>query len=386
MVISRRTFLLTAFFLGLLNPVIPFLCQASNRFPIKQSVNFHPVQLDRPGGPMSFIPVHNQGNIGICYAETAAQLIDSYRFSHGDLAHDRLTSGLQAALAMSETTQRKVVDSGQVCPVVQHILETGSCDIRAVLDFHKITRKTFMAQVSKIHADYQSFLRKENPSDRPDESLFNEGSGFETGYYKQNQKTNEVTDGLNRFLVKSGLLSTAIPSRSDLAQLLAEKNVMVFIEGILSPSCKNVAKSKTPAVSHLPPCRNLTVTTGGGPDQLVRVIHAQLDQAVPQPVGIDYCSDLLMKGRSFRGIISMGRGPKCSGRDSGGWHASLIIGKRINAGNKMHQFRIRNSWGTHCHRRNRRRLYSPDWECDHGNIWVDEESLKRSLRAINYIQ
>ena len=63
-----------------------------------------------------------------------------------------------------------------------------------------------------------------------------------------------------------------------------------------------------------------------------------------------------------------------------GMHTSSIIGRRFNPDNQKCEYLIRNSWGTSCER------YRPQFTCEAGNIWVDQNSLKKSLILVTYLQ
>lgn len=333
---------------------------------------------------MSHIPVKNQGNIGICYAETAAQLIDAFRFSHGDTHFDALTSGLQAALSLGESQRRKMIDGGQVCVAFEHIQQYGSCDVRAVLDSKKISRKAFIDRVTKIHFGYHDYLRKSGLSTEwHSSSNFMSEDSFDLSGYKQNRILKEALRDLTNLLLKSGLPRHLIPSERDMEYYLNERNVMHLLQGVLSPSCKGFTSKPKYNTRGLPKCLEANVTSLG-PERLMSLIYSQLQGPIPQPVSVSYCGAVLKKGKGYRGIVYLPRMKMCAGVRNGGWHASLVIGKRRDPKTGNIQVRIRNSWGDSCFARNKP-MYSKDWECDRGNIWVDADTFKYSLAKIGYL-
>jgi hypothetical protein len=102
----------------------------------------------------------------------------------------------------------------------------------------------------------------------------------------------------------------------------------------------------------------------------LEIIHEKIGK---QPVGIEYCSKVLTAGKKYDGLNFLG----IPSGDCGG-HASLIIGRRRVG--KSCQLLVRNSWGTSCN------AYSNDFECENGNIWVDENILKKNLMDVTYIK
>jgi hypothetical protein len=344
------------------------------------------VQLDRSGGPMSYIPVHNQKDLGICYAETAAQLVDAFRFSHGDRQFDRLTSGMQAAFSLGDEMKRNKVDGGKVCPVIRHLEAAGSCDQRAVLSFYRI--KASPKQFTEILAfEYQRYHRyiQENGLKGDTDTASNFYNEFDTRSYKKTQLVKETTFRIQKFLTKAGFPRSAIPSFREIHLNLEQDRVLKFIEGVLSPSCKQLPKRNTAASQQMPKCNEMRVVHEG-PKKLIDVIHAELSAPNPQPVAISYCAGVLKQGESYRGLVYLRKGAQCAGESRGnGLHASLVIGRRKNPRTGSCEFRIRNSWGPSCGSRKKPK-YSKDWDCDHGNIWVSQDALMNSIYEISYLQ
>jgi aminopeptidase C len=71
---------------------------------------------------------------------------------------------------------------------------------------------------------------------------------------------------------------------------------------------------------------------------------------------------------------------------SGVGHASLIIGRRRDPKTGVCQYRVRNSYGADCVGKNGKSKYSPDWQCDAGNIWVDEDELMKNTVGVSYLK
>ncbi|MBY0471581.1 hypothetical protein K2X30_10480 [bacterium] len=73
-----------------LQPAIP-----SSDLPFLQSHCQTEVRLDVPGGSMEFVGVRDQKKRKTCYAETAAQMRDAWRFAHTDRNYDQPTRFLE---------------------------------------------------------------------------------------------------------------------------------------------------------------------------------------------------------------------------------------------------------------------------------------------------
>ena len=106
-----------------------------------------------------------------------------------------------------------------------------------------------------------------------------------------------------------------------------------------------------------------------GKEGTFQFINSQLNTARPRPLGISYCSEMLIDGK------------KHTSKDANcGSHLSVIVGQRLNAGRK--EFLIQNTWGKSC------TGISPKWEClkDQGAIWVDGGILFESGTTISWVE
>ncbi len=90
------------------------------------------VRLDDRGYSMENVPVTNQKGIPLCYAFSAAQMVDAYRFTYDKSAHfNHLTSPLMAAVGASWDTGFNYFETlnygGFLCEAVDSIVKYGSC-------------------------------------------------------------------------------------------------------------------------------------------------------------------------------------------------------------------------------------------------------------------
>ncbi len=91
------------------------------------------MRLDQPGGPLEPIPVLDQDNVNLCYAFVASQLVDAYRFSHGDSNDQHLTSPLAAAVfASADDPEMTDIDYGLVTETIEAIRRYGSYNYNVV--------------------------------------------------------------------------------------------------------------------------------------------------------------------------------------------------------------------------------------------------------------
>jgi hypothetical protein len=148
----------------------------------------------------------------------------------------------------------------------------------------------------------------------------------------------------------------------------------------------------------LPQCHALRIGSGAGTEQLLKKIDDQLLAHPQLPTAIGYCDQVLRKGRSYPGLETGSANPAqaiCTtesndGHGGNGRHESLIIGRRRDAKGNC-QYLIRNSWGKSCLHKTKTTavaIYSTDWDCEEGkgSLWVDRESLGKSLFEVSYLK
>jgi hypothetical protein len=95
------------------------------------------VRLDR-NGSVKDLPVYDQGTDGICYAYTAVQLIDAWRFSHGKTPNEGLTSAVYASILHAKEGKPNF-DIDADIDLARKALESGK--VIGNLKFHKTSGK-----------------------------------------------------------------------------------------------------------------------------------------------------------------------------------------------------------------------------------------------------
>ena len=107
------------------------------------------IRLDLPGQSMEHVPPSYQGDLGLCYAYTAAQLVDAWRFSHDDHDYSHLTSALEVAVGLAQQEKKDSVlkmsargehdiqfsfEMDDPIRAVGYLLKNGSCDKKIIPD------------------------------------------------------------------------------------------------------------------------------------------------------------------------------------------------------------------------------------------------------------
>jgi hypothetical protein len=353
------------------------------------------VQLDRYPGSFSYIPVRDQRNLGICYAETAAQLIDSYRFSHGDPHTEVQTSGLHAAFVISQNQHRNTVEGGHVCEAVRTIEQVGSCDQKTVLDgFHlKLDRKEFIDELENRFLSFREEIKALGITLAELDPL---STGIESSSFvnikllqARNLRSSE-SRRLSQWLKAVGIPVSFTPAPDQIATLLTSSTShLAFTEGVLMPSCaaqqKNISlygRSSGRAVSKNPTCKEYN-REQLGEKGLQRILDESLLSPNPQALAISYCAAFLKLGRRYRGVTHYGRSSHCPPvpPDPGEpRHASLIIGRSQDPSGRRVYYRLRNSWGKDCY------SYASEWTCDNGNLWIPADALLSNTLAISRLE
>ncbi len=114
-----------------------------------------PMRLDQPGGPLEHIPVLDQDGSNMCYAFVASQLVDAYRFSHGDSNDQHLTSPLAAAVfAAADDPEQTDIEVGLSKETIEAITRYGSCNYNVVFGKRgKDALKEYFQQLRKYFED-----------------------------------------------------------------------------------------------------------------------------------------------------------------------------------------------------------------------------------------
>ena len=347
-----------------------------------------PVRLDAPGGSMEHVEVHNQRQIGDCYAHAAAVIFDAWRFHTGDREYFKQSSGFEINQRYKIYRDDDSIDGGYMIKALPLLVADGSCSEDQMNNlFKNITVDEYASEAMRIyHKTADNFYRDRanttrklysSPSDRP--TCHSNSSNqlaeleFNNDYRLRSKYLEKGIEALKEYHSKV----LAIPyDDKRLNKIIPNFDVVAMFETVGIIQCDKYAKIRTPypfsyernshyrwSLTHL----GYTHHPLEGPAR----IHQELDLGLKYalPVGIGYCSKVLHDGRAFKSA------PQFSGDQDCGRHASVAIGRRRNPKNNACEILIRNSWGKSCG------SYSKDWECDQdkGSVWVDEKTLGRAL-------
>lgn len=323
-------------------------------------------RLDEPGGSMEHVPMRDQRDLGTCFAYSGSDLVDTYRFTHGDTHYDKLSSPLDAAIEsgtrydkqpylQKDKTYQMPFENGDACTVVNYLREHGSCELS------KVEKAWGPEGVYKnVIADYALFQKYEKIKNHPISA----------------PAICSSASAIADLAPAKGLVDV-------LAKALDTHSPLRYFQYLMATTCP--ANERIPA--SIPACKQIN---SGKDFESAFNAHFNTLLKKAQPMEIGYCSDLLEKGHKYAGLIkNKGLRPLvktdiCDGYDPGdpeddGGHSSTVVGRRYN--NKTHQCQIliKNSWGTTC------KDYSKDWDCDKGKIWVDEKTLSRNIISYSVI-
>ncbi len=333
------------------------------------------VRLDAPGGTIEKMPIHDQDGLGICFAETGAQLFDSLLNQQG-VTHPR-SSSLHAALltklnfsdpSQASRNNNGGIDGGDACATVRRLSDSGACSHESYLRYLETGwPKASVGRLYELFETHRQALESELKN-------------------KKIQKEIDQTVSRHAFALMDGILATCSPQRpsvvklptfDELGRILQEGSFPKLARGVFGSDCRSEDKFKAPFPID---CQQLIAAYGESHSELRPVLKRRLLQHLAQgktatPVGISYCSALLQKGVEWKkGLDSKTepfRVPEC------GFHASIVVGKREKAGKC--QFLIRNSWGTDCG------AYAKNWECEKGQIWVEADALLENTRELQFV-
>lgn len=354
------------------------------------------VHLDDVGGSMENVPPLNQKSMPICYAFSAAELLQTWRCSHGtgdcqsqmvspvSIAvnaelfeinhHTAKVTGDGAEQEAFWGYSRKQIGAsdlfrGPYCDqVALGSLDQNSEWNRDINELFAIYRENCIHPVSMFQDAGSDPVAQ--VSCRLLDVPFSPGS-FDT--LAHNMEKCLADDGLP---VDMKQIETALVS----------SNPFLLIQGKIQETCQHNPVSVPP----MPPIDFYSIKPkdGNEPDKdrtlkAKQAIAAEFDHLGKngQPIFVTYCADVVPGGRSF--VAAYGK-DDCSG------HASLIIGRRKDPKTKACQYLIRNSWGKTCNRDASKShfAYHENWDCDQdkGDFWIDQDSLMNATLEVGGVE
>lgn len=341
---------------------------------------------------MEHVQVRDQSFLGICFAESVAQLYDARRFTNpapiGDKEYSHQTSAflIGAKLHQSqrelERYNEKLLNEGKLkfesggfgaLPIAGFTPDYSQFDSLGAGSFDGGTVcETFNAL--KKYGSYPS-LHDEIGTNTFVPFLMNEWI---------NQISNQHASMNPSPLGET--VATAAQRVQDCYQyqgLTVEKEKIEaalkdsYRYSIFLAAADTTAKSKP--VSPQLQCIDLS-PADKTPESFIEAMrkHFYSEQRPIQPLAISICGNLLVQGRNFEGLSK--NGAQLIQNENCGPHSLLVIGERFNPTSQHCEFLLRNSWGT------QPKGYSKNWEREVGNVWVEEVALSRNMMGIQMIK
>ena len=354
-----------------------------------------PVRLDVGNGSMAFQTVRDQGNVGLCYAEVASQMVDAWRATHvptskgpinpatyKSFATSEIYAGLLYSLnqkefrcpAQSEDSKTRFFEGGKVCETANEVIAAGSCSAPEVNKFLSDRAKKSARRDNRSPSQQHLQL-----SDLLDTIYEQENSRMYCSLKQQPEPANVCIPCLIKKSAVNKPDAAITQMMFDALPPLQRQEFISFWKPIQEAKAqleKGPCTFRDPVPEH-PRCRMEIWKSRRAHKNLPNEINRRLLAPNAQPIGIGYCSSVLSYSNSrmsyddWEEIGASNRSKEC------GPHTSLIIGQRPRNGRC--EYLVRNSWGTDISR------YSKNWQPDRdskgrptGNVWIDSEALVRN--------
>jgi hypothetical protein len=322
------------------------------------------------------MPIYDQGNTGLCYAYTAAQLVDFWRLTKGTRVTKEinLSTPLYAAL-LNRKLETSVMfgnsnlEGGYVSDALYAIKKFGMCSpdtIEASLSEFALKKKLdpeqFYEIVQFFYSEYSQGIKKiDNSTFSEIKRRFLKSIQKIKGFFQRGNNPYQETD-----LPK--IFQSVAPYIQD--QSITELMTKLFAD---CQKPENIIIS----TKYIPFPTVVEATLLNQPF-LKDYIKNKLDLPNAQPVGITYCANVFFYPNLNGVYPDPLNGNFISKNDTEcGRHASIIIGKKEIGG--VCHFLIRNTWGTHCDYR---------WPCtinaqgEATGIWLSENALINNLDTL----
>ncbi len=337
------------------------------------------VDLRDPGQSMASVPFLNQGDLNVCAPYTASEMIDAWRIRKlGRPLHpDERTSPIALAIEFAARNDfpysfpiqnstdplatEKFRWGGIVCVSVNSAREIGVCTD----DVLKETQGQSLEALTK--ADTLFLLLRDYQRLKP-----------EIREEKRGRIAERIFTILSSF--PPPMETKFLPSKKQIDEELTfftGDDPYVPLSRLLLGKCR----SKRTPIPDLPNCRtkfdagldaygwNLKHVPFRETDSF-KTLKELLERDKPMPISIAYCHRVIRKGFDYRPTSIL------SGNCSQHW--SLAIGSRQKSGRC--QILVRDTDGGKPDR------VSADWEIDHGDVWVDAETLMSSVYALEWLE
>lgn len=306
------------------------------QFVLQNALACSDVRLDK--SILKTVPIMDQNGSSLCWSYAAAILVDGYRFSHGDIHVNQITSPLAAAAA-GVNNSNNTNDSGRTDLAVLEMKKRGGCDHNFVSKYMNSTNFITFSGFNTLSDSTKKKIDAE--ADVCLDCVFSK-SAYTNPNFKELEKLNKNLPQID--LKRFSLL---------LDQFCRTNKIN--LDNIPDPKYKNIKDIKG---------------FFENPSNVSKELSELLDKPNPQPVAIAYCSDVL-DNKEKKSIDKSGKRNDCTGP-----HVSVVVGSRKQESGKC-EYLIRNSYGTSCN--------GYDWPCEEGQIWVDGEALGSNTESLIWL-
>ncbi|MGE3609241.1 MAG: hypothetical protein AB7I27_06600 [Bacteriovoracaceae bacterium] len=287
--------------------------------------------ITEPNSPFNNIPVYNQEDSRICYAYTAAQMMDYHLIKNG--AKDRSIHPLWAALTINKRIDQPSLPTGSTALTINSMRHASNCDyaqvVEAVKEWTKISGMSENELISFLDLFYENIQKAKKKK----------------SFFKRNKLTEEELDQIYADSVGTQMLNSCIQLEEWVSlyaqiKLLASLTPTEIFSSILEKKCLNgeKLKNKTPKAVDIFKKRNKS---------LADEINSYLTQT-HEPIGINYCTNF-WQTPNYQGYLNNKLSKDCL------MHASIIVGQKEV--NQQCQYLIRDTAGSEWNDNN------SQWKC-----------------------
>jgi hypothetical protein len=284
--------------------------------------------------------VRNQGQIGWCYANAAADLL-TFRY-HKELKGQKVSQAHVALTFNYSTLQSANAEGGFGFAAMlaylsqQKSLCPQSVENKVLAQGEEVGLREKLVKINRLKLLYDAQVEDQTQW----KAFFD--------YLTELKKEKSIVQSMGNEL---------------LFDLLRKSSVRSFTYNLANALCEphSVPISKRPNVD-----MDSTYVRLGFNGFLIDTIHAQLEKK--NILAVAYHASIF-------------KSPEI---DSNSKHMSVIVGQRWNKVKQTCEYKIRNSWGNSCAPYTNPVFQEPG-ACEEGNVWIAEELLKETMYGLSYL-
>jgi hypothetical protein len=268
------------------------------------------IRLDQPegtnAGSMQFVQVRDQGSYGICFAESAVQLLDAYRFSRmGDTRTTVQSSAIAATIDDNLSSGADPFTGGNTCTILNYLSVVGAQDDAVVSScIENFESASFVSALQALYdressqiASEKQLLLSENLVGQDLQSRFNQ--------VKQSIFQADVAN-IQGLLASRGMGSQQMPMTNTILSIM-DMPLPRLAWGLGAYSCSNSSQSIQD--QQLPLCIDSVPLSN---PSIIATWNARLNVSQPEPIEVSYCAPVLKEGRAYPGVTRTGNTHQCA--------------------------------------------------------------------------